>query len=113
MGDKKISCTRELLKKICQFSKANNVITWITALQNSNEFKNMASSGVSLISSGVNWCQSSATSGNLRGNKEYNPLSPVARTLNRNIKKKYTWEQIKLRTITWEQAFFKQYSETV
>lgn len=54
--------------------------TCATALQNSRLFMKATSSGMSLMSSGVKRCQSSAATSSLRGNAEYSPLSPVANT---------------------------------
>lgn len=54
--------------------------TCATALQNSRLFMKATSSGMSLMSSGVKRCQSSAATSSLRGNAEQSPLSPVANT---------------------------------
>ena len=54
--------------------------TCTTALQNSNEFKNICSSGVDAMSFCVIHDQSSVGEGILRGNDEYKPLKPVAKT---------------------------------
>lgn len=61
---------------------------------------NSVSSGSSFMSSGVNLCQSSVSIFNFRGNNEYKPLKPVARTytsLYVNLKLK----KIKIKNFFW------------
>lgn len=51
-------------------------LTCTTALQNSNEFMNTDSSGISLTSSGVNLCHSADSMSKDVGKSEYKPLKP-------------------------------------
>ena len=59
------------------------LLTWMTALQNSREFRNWTRAGICCQSSLWRQCQSSAVTSNLVGRDESRPLSPVASTYQR------------------------------
>ena len=63
------------------------LLTWMTALENSREFRNWTRAGICCQSSLWRQCQSSAVTSSLVGRDEYKPLSPVASTYQRGPEK--------------------------